>query len=296
MRKIIAKTNKRFDALVALMKSWGFKLDVDDSDPDETGYFVTYRGKDLFAIDEDGVIFPAHGVSPKLDKVANALAKLPTSKIATKGDELIATLGIGKKKGSTANPKQTDAEQFEYMVECLESNGTKCLVSSKTGSASLNGVFWLGKTRDGGLMLVGGEGGYTGDEDFGHKVTEQLAKYAGKPLDNAVSKGLANICKKITNEVFLSPDPNQDNEAILRKAKKLPVTFTGQVKGQSCLFIIDGTKNGFDEKALVIASQSRKLIGKLIPLKNITEVYVIDPQKNWSDFHDTVVELARNIE
>lgn len=199
-----------------------------------------------------------------------------------------------KKGADDKQLRQISAAQLKYLVECLKSNGVKCKIS-KSGGVSLNGVFWLGVTRDGGLMLVGGENGYLGDEDFGNKATKQLAKYTGKPLTTAVSKGLANICKKISNEVFLSPDPNQDNEAILRKAKKLPVNFTGQVRGQSCLFVIDGTKNGFDEKALIIASQSRKLIGELIPLNNITEVYVIDPQKNWSDFHDTVMILAREI-
>lgn len=124
MRKVIAKTNKRFEALVALMKSWGFKLDVDDSDPDETGYFVTYRGKDLFAIDEDGVIFPAHGVSPKLDKVASALAKLPTSKIPTKGDELIATLGIGK-KAKEEPKKQLRLSDGVYLVNVVTQDRTK---------------------------------------------------------------------------------------------------------------------------------------------------------------------------
>lgn len=88
---------------------------------------------------------------------------------------------------------------------------------------------------------------------------------------------------------------NQSNEEIIRSAKMLPADFTGTFKGKPCLFVIDGTKKALDEKALVIASESRALIGKNIPLDNITDITVINPKTHWNIFHDTVMLMARDI-
>lgn len=87
----------------------------------------------------------------------------------------------------------------------------------------------------------------------------------------------------------------QSNEDIILKAKMLPANFTGTFKGTPCLFVIDGTKKGLDEKAMVMASEGRALIGKNVPLKDITEVSVINPKTQWNIFHDTVMMMARDI-
>ena len=86
----------------------------------------------------------------------------------------------------------------------------------------------------------------------------------------------------------------QSNEDIILKAKMLPANFTGTFKGTPCLFVIDGTKKGLDEKAMVMASEGRALIGKNVPLKDITEVSVINPKTQWNIFHDTVMLMARD--
>lgn len=87
----------------------------------------------------------------------------------------------------------------------------------------------------------------------------------------------------------------QSNEDIILKAKMLPANFTGTFKGTPCLFVIDGTKKGLDEKAMVMASEKRALIGKNIPLTDIAEVSVINPKTQWNIFHDTVMLMARDI-
>lgn len=86
----------------------------------------------------------------------------------------------------------------------------------------------------------------------------------------------------------------QSNEDIILKAKMLPANFTGTFKGTPCLFVIDGTKKGLDEKAMVMASEKRAFIGKNIPLNDIVEVSVINPKTQWNIFHDTVMLMARD--
>ena len=88
---------------------------------------------------------------------------------------------------------------------------------------------------------------------------------------------------------------SQSNEDIILKAKMLPANFTSTFKGTPCLFVIDGTKKGLDEKAMVMASESRALIGKDIPLDKIAEVALINPKTQWNIFHDTVMMMARDI-
>lgn len=211
----------------------------------------------------------------------------------------LVTIAAPKKGGNDKQLKQFSADQLKLMVELLKKLGVKCMVNSKTVSASLNGVFWLGATRTGGLMLVGGEDGFTGDEEFGYEITEQLEQYAGLQVNKSVEKAFKVLAKDIAEEIEESPvehnsKSGSSNEDIILKAKMLPANFTGTFKGTPCLFVIDGTKKGLDEKAMVMASEGRALIGKNIPLDKISDVEVINPKTQWEIFHDTVMLMARD--
>lgn len=211
----------------------------------------------------------------------------------------LVTVAAPKKGGNNKQLKQFSADQLNLMVSILKKLGVKCMVSSKTGSASLNGVFWLGATQTGGLMLVGGEDGYTGDEEFGYDITEQLEQHAGLPVNKAMEKAFKVLAKDIAEEIEESPvehnsKSGSSNKDIILKAKMLPANFTGLVKGVPCLFVIDGTKKGLDEKAMVMASEKRAFIGKNIPLNDIVEISMINPKTQWNIFHDTVMLMARD--
>lgn len=215
----------------------------------------------------------------------------------------LVTIAGGPKKPPKDAEKlkaKASADQLNLMVNLLKKLGVKCMVSSKTGSASLNGVFWLGGTRDGGLMLVGGEDGYTGDEEFGYEITEHFEQYANLPVDKSLEKTFTILAKDIAKEIAKTSGKGKSkagssNEDIILKGKMLPANFTGLFKGTPCLFVIDGTKKGLDEKAMVMASESRALIGKNIPLDKIAEVALINPKTQWNIFHDTVMMMARDI-
>ena len=211
----------------------------------------------------------------------------------------LVTIAAPKKGTNDKQLKQISADQFEIMVRLLKKHGVKCMVSSKTVSASLGGVFWLGGTRTGGLMLVGGEDGFTGDENFGYEITEQFEQYAGLPVDKSVEKAFNVLAKDIAKEIEESPvehnsKSGSSNKDIILKAKMLPANFTGLYKSVPCLFVIEGTKKGLDEKAMVMASEKRAFIGKNIPLNDISEVEVINPKTQWNIFHDTVMTMARD--
>ena len=208
----------------------------------------------------------------------------------------LKTLAAGPKKppkNAESNKAKASAEQLKLMVSVLRKAGVPTKANGPKGY-SLNGVFWLGETRNGGLMLVGGEDGFTGDEEFGYDITEQLEQYAGLQVNKAMEKAFLTLAKDIAEEIQVSAKENT-NEEIIRSAKMLPANFTGTFKGTPCLFVIDGTKKGLDEKAMVMASEGRALIGKDIPLDKISDVKVINPKTQWNIFHDTVMYMARDI-
>ena len=123
-----------------------------------------------------------------------------------------------------------------------------------------------------------------GSIEEGSADYKKLVRFA-RTLDNLVAKSKAKKSNKA----------NSSNEDIILKGKMLPANFTGLYKGTPCLFVIDGTKKGLDEKAMVMASEGRALIGKNIPLDKIEEVALINPKTQWDIFHDTVMFMARDI-
>lgn len=210
----------------------------------------------------------------------------------------LVTIAAPKKGGNDKQLKQISADQLNVMVGLLKKVGVNCKENGNYG-CSLDGVFWLGETRTGGLMLVGGEDGFTGSEDFGYEITEQLEQYEGLPVNNAVVKAFTTLAKDIAKEIAKTSGKRKSksgssNEDIILKAKMLPANFTGLYKGVPCLFVIDGTKKGLDEKAMVMASEKRAFIGKNIHLNDISEVEVINPKTQWNIFHDTVMTMARD--
>lgn len=214
----------------------------------------------------------------------------------------LVTIAGGPKKPPKDAEKlkaKASADQLNLMVNLLKKLGVNCKDNSKYG-CSLDGVFWLGETRNGGLMLVGGEDGFTGSEDFGYEITEHFEQYANLPTDKSLEKTFTILAKDIAKEIAKTSGKRKSksgssNEDIILKGKMLPANFTGLFKGTPCLFVIDGTKKGLDEKAMVMASESRALIGKDIPLDKIAEVALINPKTQWNIFHDTVMMMARDI-
>ena len=82
----------------------------------------------------------------------------------------LKTLAAPKKGSNGDKLKQFSAEQLKLMVSVLKKAGVPTKANGPKGY-SLNGVFWLGETRNGGLMLLGGEDGFTGDENFGYEIS-----------------------------------------------------------------------------------------------------------------------------
>lgn len=211
----------------------------------------------------------------------------------------LVTIAAPKKppKNAESNKAKASAEQLKLMVSILKKLGVNCK-DGKHG-ISLDGVFWLGETRNGGLMLVGGEDGFTGDEEFGYEITEHFEQEANLPVDKSLEKTFTVLAKDIAKEIAKTSGKRKSksgssNEDIILKAKMLPANFTGLYKGVPCLFVIDGTKKGLDEKAMVMASEKRAFIGKNIPLNDIVEISMINPKTQWNIFHDTVMLMARD--
>lgn len=115
----------------------------------------------------------------------------------------LKTLAAGPKKppkNAESNKAKASAEQLKLMVSVLKKAGVPTKANGPKGY-SLNGVFWLGETRNGGLMLVGGEDGFTGDEEFGYEITEHFEQYANLPADKSLEKTFTILAKDIAEEI-----------------------------------------------------------------------------------------------
>lgn len=123
----------------------------------------------------------------------------------------LVTVAAGPKKppkNAESNKAKASAEQLKLMVSILKKLGVNCK-DGKHGT-SLDGVFWLGETRNGGLMLVGGEDGFTGDEEFGYEITEHFEQEANLPVDKSLEKTFTALAKDIVKEIKESPVETSD--------------------------------------------------------------------------------------
>lgn len=135
----------------------------------------------------------------------------------------LKTLAAPKKGTNDKQLKQSSADQLKLMVSILKKLGVKCKDNGPNG-CSLNGVFWLGETRNGGLMLVGGEDGFTGDENFGYEISEHFDQYAGLPVNKAMEKTFTSLAKDIAEEIEESAVETPDDTGwfcVLSKRKTI---------------------------------------------------------------------------
>lgn len=135
----------------------------------------------------------------------------------------LKTLAAPKKGSNGDQLKQFSAEQLKLMVSVLKKAGVPTKANGSKGY-SLNGVFWLGETRNGGLMLVGGEDGFTGDENFGYEISEHFDQYAGLPVNKAMEKAFTALAKDIAEEIEESAVETPDDTGwfcVLNKRKSV---------------------------------------------------------------------------
>ena len=118
----------------------------------------------------------------------------------------LVTVAAGPKKppkNAESNKAKASADQLKLMVSILKKLGVNC----KDGK---HGTSWLGETRNGGLMLVGGEDGFTGDEEFGYEITEHFEQEANLPVDKSLEKTFTALAKDIVKEIKESPVETSD--------------------------------------------------------------------------------------
>ena len=138
----------------------------------------------------------------------------------------LKTLAAGPKKppkDAESKKAKASAEQLKLMVSILKKAGVPTKANGPKGY-SLNGVFWLGETRNGGLMLVGGEDGFTGDEEFGYEITEHFEQYANLPANKSLEKTFTILAKDIAEEIEESVVETPDDTGwfcVLNKRKSV---------------------------------------------------------------------------
>lgn len=190
----------------------------------------------------------------------------------------LKTLAAPKKGSNGDKLKQFSAEQLKLMVSVLKKAGVPTKANGPKGY-SLNGVFWLGETRNGGLMLLGGEDGFTGDENFGYEISEHFDQYAGLPVNKAMEKAFTALAKDIAEEIEESAVETLDDTGwfcVLNKRKTIALVH-----------VTDDTN---------FVYYDRKVIEKRNTLSQIVKNLGGTGTKKLSDDEDVVLYITKMLE